>query len=79
MDRYIRALESYIQMFGNDDDINEYVSTWDYNEEDFRELAKKLEYCVIKRKKYKNIYVSILQKIYYKTIYNIIARNIEDL
>lgn len=78
MDRYEIALNSYIEFFGDDEDICEYVSTWDYNENDFYKLAQKLECCIEKRKRYK-VYVSFLEKIYYKTIYKIITKNIEDL
>lgn len=42
MDRYEIALNSYIEFFGDDEDICEYVSTWDYNENDFYKLAQKL-------------------------------------
>ena len=79
MDRYDIALKNYIDFFGDDEDISEYVSTWDYNENDFVQLAKKLEYCIEKRQKYKKVYMSFLEKIYYKTIYKIITRNIEDV
>ncbi len=79
MDRYDIALNNYIELFGDDEDICEYVSTWDYDENDFSQLAQKLENCVKKRKRYKRIYVSFLEKIYYKTIYKIISRNIDDL
>lgn len=79
MNRYDIALNNYIKFFGNAEDINEYVSTWDYNEKDFLKLAEKLEYCILKRKRYKKIYVSFLQKVYYKTICKVITRNIEDI
>lgn len=44
MDRYDIALKNYIDFFGDDEDISEYVSTWDYNENDFVQLANKLCY-----------------------------------
>lgn len=79
MNRYNIALNNYKNIFGDDEDICEYVSTWDYNENDFVQLAKKLEYCIKNKQRYKKVYVSFFKKIYYKTIYKIIERNIEDI
>lgn len=79
MNRYDIVLNNYIEAFGDDEDICEYVSTWDYDENDFSKLAQKLENCIEKRKQYKKLYVSFLEKIYCKTIYKVITKNIEDL
>ena len=80
MDKDIKkAINEYIKIFGTDDDINEYISTWDYDDNDFERLAGEIEDCVRKRKKYKNVYISFWQKLYYKTIYKILTKYIDDL
>ena len=80
MDKDIKkAINEYIKIFGTDDDINEYILTWDYDDNDFERLAGEIEDCVRKRKKYKNVYISFWQKLYYKTIYKILTKYIDDL
>ena len=49
--RFEKAIKKYINLFGTSDDIFEYLSTWDYNDKDWNELAEKIENCVKKRKK----------------------------
>ena len=77
--KYKKAVNEYIRIFGTDEDIIEYSSTWEYDDNDFERLAGEIEDCVRKRKKYKNLYVSFWQKLYYKTIYKILVNYIDDL
>lgn len=79
MKRYDRVLKEYIDLFGNCDDVYKYVSTWEYKENDFIKLAERLEYCVKVKKRYEQVYISFLEKIYYKTLYKVLTRNIEDV
>lgn len=69
MDKFEEAIENYIKMFGSTNDIDKYVSTWDYTENDFDRLAEQIQNCVKCGKRYSKLYVSLLKKIYYITIY----------
>ena len=73
MDRYNNAINNYEELFGDSNDIYKYVSTWDYDEEDFKKLAQKIETCIYKKKRYTKLYVSIIEKVYLKTLYKLLA------
>ena len=66
--KYVEALESYEKTFGDINDLNEYVSTWDYDDNDFIEFTKKIENCVAKRKRYKYLYVNWFYRTFHKLI-----------
>ena len=66
--RYNKALEDYIVSFGNTQDLNKYISTWDYTEQDFLELAIRLENCIKLKKRYKHLYMCLIERIYQNTI-----------
>ena len=44
--RFEKAIKKYINLFGTSNDIFEYLSTWDYSDEDWNELSEKIENCV---------------------------------
>ena len=68
-DRFNSAREAYIDLFGDEDDLHEYISTWDYGDKEFLELSKKIENCVKLKKRYKNVYLTIFDRMFHKIKY----------
>lgn len=66
--RYTEAEEAYIRLFGNKDDLNKYLSTYDYSDEDFLKLAIKLENCIKCKKRYKYLYMTFIERIWKSTL-----------
>lgn len=66
--RYADAWDSYIKCFGDAKDLLKYTSTYDYTEEDFLELAKKIENCVETKKRYKYLYMCLIERIWENTL-----------
>ena len=61
--KYKKAVNEYIRIFGTDEDIIEYSSTWEYDDNDFERLAGEIEDCIRKRKNIK-IYMFLFGKNY---------------
>ncbi len=73
-----KAMDQYENLFGTPNDLHEYLSTWYYCDNDWNELAEKIENCVKKRKKYKKLYMTLIERIYYKTIYKFVIKFIDE-
>ena len=54
MNVYDKVYEKYKNKF-RDNDLVEYLSTWDYDDEDFKKLAQELNNCIEKNKTYKQL------------------------
>lgn len=63
MNVYDKVYEKYKNKF-RDNDLVEYLSTWDYDDEDFKKLAQELNNCIEKNKTYKQLYVPFWKKIF---------------
>ena len=66
--RYVEAWNAYTECFGDANDLLKYISTCDYTDEDFLELAIKLENCVKYKKRYKQLYMCLIERIWESTL-----------
>ena len=66
--RYNEAWDADVECFGDADDLLKYVSTWWWRDEQFLDMAIKLEKCVMYKKRYKHLYMFLIERIWKSTL-----------